>query len=310
MTATLLEGAPLAEKITAEVRKGVEELKSQGVTPRLVAVQVGEGNPGIRGYIKGQQKSSEECGVIHEVREFPGDITEADLLGEIGKMNEDPGIHGILLLVPMPEGINARNLQVRIAPGKDVEGMHPENMGKLFFGNQQVAPCTAMAAVELLKSSGIDLKGKEVVMVGHSEIVGKPVTMLLLQSLTESPTVTVAHIATAEAGMTEFHTKRADVVISAVGVKPGLITADMLKDGAVVVDVATMRAPVLDEQGKPVLNKKGKPKKKWVGDVAFEKARETCSYITPVPGGVGPVTASILMRNLLACARATASKMK
>ncbi|MHC4600142.1 MAG: bifunctional 5,10-methylenetetrahydrofolate dehydrogenase/5,10-methenyltetrahydrofolate cyclohydrolase [Planctomycetota bacterium] len=304
MPAKLLEGAPLAEKIAADVKKGVEELKaSKGVTPCLAAVQVGPGKGGIKMYLKGQQKAAEESGITLVVKEFPEDISESALIEELEKMNGDPSIHGILLLVPMPEQINPRNLQVKIIPAKDVEGMHPENMGKLFYGNQNVAPCTAMAAVELLLSSGLDLKGKEVAMVGHSEIVGKPVTMLLLQSLTESPTVTVCHIATAEAGMTEFHTKRADVVISAVGVKAGLITADMLKDGATVIDVATIQVPMLDENGNPVLNKKGKPRKRWVGDVEFDKAVEKCAFISPVPGGVGPITSSILMRNCLACAR-------
>jgi len=304
MPAKLLEGAPLVEKISAEVKKGVDELKAKGVTPRLVAVQVGPATGGIKGYVKGQQRAASECGIDHAVREFPEDISEDALLEEIGKMNGDPEVHGILLLVPMPGHINPRNLQVKITPAKDVEGMHPENMGKLFYGNQIVAPCTAMAAVELLRSSGIDLKGKEVVMVGHSEIVGKPVAMLLLQSLTESPTVTVCHVATAEAGMTEFHTKRADVVISAVGVKAGLITADMLKEGATVIDVATIQVPMLDDKGEPVLNKKGKPKKKWVGDVEFAKAVEKCGFISPVPGGVGPVTSAILMRNCYGCAKA------
>ncbi|MHC4780763.1 MAG: bifunctional 5,10-methylenetetrahydrofolate dehydrogenase/5,10-methenyltetrahydrofolate cyclohydrolase [Planctomycetota bacterium] len=303
MPAKLLEGAPLAAKISADVKKGVDELKAKGITPSLAAVQVGPGKGGIKMYLKGQQRAAEESGINLVVREFPEDISEEALVGEIDKMNADPEIHGILLLVPMPEHINPRNLQVRISPGKDVEGMHPENMGKLFYGNQTVAPCTAMAAVELLRSSGMDLKGKEVVMVGHSEIVGKPVAMLLLQSLSESPTVTVCHVATAEAGMTEFHTKRADVVISAVGVKAGLISADMLKDGATVIDVATIQVPSLDEAGNPILNKKGKPKKKWVGDVEFDKAAEKCEFISPVPGGVGPITSSILMRNCMNCAK-------
>ncbi len=303
MPAKLLEGEPVAAKIKDEVRAGVASLKARGITPRLVAVQVGEGNAGTRGYIKSQQNTSEEVGVEHVVREFPADISETALAAEIEKMNRDPETHGILLLVPMPPHINARNLQVKITPGKDVEGMHPQNLGKLFYGTQTAAPCTAMAAVELLKSSGIPLAGKEVVMVGHSEIVGKPVAMLLLQSLNESPTITVCHIATAKAGMTPLHTKRADVIITAVGVKPNLITGDMIKEGAVVIDVATLQTPELDAKGQPVLDKKGNPKKKWVGDVDFAAALQKCSLVSPVPGGVGPITAAILMRNLLACAR-------
>lgn len=303
MPATLIEGAPLADTIMGEVRLGVEALKAKGVTVRLVAVQVGPASGGIKGYVKGQQNAAEACGIHHEVREFPEDIAQDALTAEVEKMNADPEVHGILLLVPMPKQIDPRKLQVRIRPAKDVEGMHPENMGRLFYGNQTVAPCTAMAAVELLKSTGLPLAGKEVVMVGHSEIVGKPVAMLLLQSLNESPTLTVCHVATAQAGMTPFHTKRADVVISAVGVKAGLITADMLKEGATVIDVATIQVPDLDAEGNPVLNKKGIPKKKWVGDVEFDKAVEKVAHITPVPGGVGPVTSAILMRNAFNCAR-------
>ncbi len=306
MAAKLLEGAPLAEKIQNELRTDIAKFKAAKNRPmKLVAVQAGESSAGTRGYAKSQAKACEDLGITHQVIELPGDIKEKDLLARLRELNSDSGVDGILLFVPLPQQINPRNAQVEISPAKDVEGMHPENMGRLFYGTQTVAPCTAMAAVELLKSSGVSLAGKELVVVGHSEIVGKPIAMLLLQSLNESPTVTVAHIATSKAGLTPFHTKRADIVISAVGFKPNLVTADMLKDGAIVVDVATMQVPELDAAGKPVLDKKGNPKKKWVGDVEFEKAAEKCSYISPVPGGVGPMTVTLLMRNLVRCAMAS-----
>jgi methylenetetrahydrofolate dehydrogenase (NADP+)/methenyltetrahydrofolate cyclohydrolase len=305
MTAKLLEGAPLAEKINTEIRTEAEAFKAaHGRSPKLVAVQVGESSAGTRGYAKSQSRGAEAVGIDHEILELPGDITEQALIARVAELSTDETVDGILLFVPMPEHIDPRNVQVGISPEKDVEGMHPENLGRLFYGNQIVAPCTAMSAVELLRSSGVDLAGKEVVVLGHSEIVGKPVAMLLLQSLNESPTVTVAHVATSGAGMRDFHTKRADVVISAMGYKPQIITADLLKEGAIVVDVATMQIPKLDEDGQPVLNKKGKPKKRWVGDVDFEGAVEKCSYISPVPGGVGPLTVTILMRNLVRCAAA------
>ena len=304
MPAKLLEGAPIVEKIMGDVAVGVADLKSRGIMPKLVALQVGESSSGTRGYIKSQQSSSESCGVEHEVREMPADTTEEQLMAELARINADRSIHGVILMVPLPPHLNARKIQVMIAPSKDVEGMHPENMGRLFYGDQRVAPCTAMAAIEVLLSAGLSLAGREVVILGRSQIVGRPAAMLLLQSQKNAPTVTVCHTGTDKAGMTPFHTKRADVIISAVGVKPNLVTGEMIKQGATVIDVATMQIPDLAPDGTPVLDKKGKPKKRWVGDVDAVAAMEKCEFLAPVPGGVGPVTAAILMRNLLACAGA------
>ena len=228
--------------------------------------------------------------------------------------------------MPLPAGLDARAAQVAIAPAKDVEGMHPENMGRLFYGGGVVAPCTAVAAVELLRRTCADLAGKETVIVGHSEIVGKPVAAILLQSLDASPTVTVCHVATKDLAA---HTRRAEVLIVATGVsqarwlsysrrkKAGenppvpdlspLITADMLAEGAIVIDVAMNRIPKgFDDNGEPLKNDKGKMARVTVGDVDFDAAKEKVAAITPVPGGVGPVTVAMLLKNTVACAQAMA----
>ncbi|MCK4262297.1 bifunctional 5,10-methylenetetrahydrofolate dehydrogenase/5,10-methenyltetrahydrofolate cyclohydrolase, partial [bacterium] len=218
----------------------------------------------------------------------------------IEKLNEDAKVTGIILQMPVPQQINSRKVQTAISPSKDVEGMNPVNMGMLIYGQAKVAPCTARGAMELLRSSGVELKGKEVTVVGHSEIVGKPITLMLLESLMESPTPTVCHIATKDLAE---HTKKADILIVAVG-KAGLIKGDMIKEGAIVIDIGINRVPVLDEKGNPVLNEKGKPKKKTVGDVVFEEAVQRVSYISPVPGGVGPLTTAMLLKNTVECAKA------
>ena len=228
--------------------------------------------------------------------------------------------------MPVPPQVDARVVQVTIAPEKDIEGMHPENMGRLFYGGGVVSPCTAAAAVALLKHTETDLAGKEAVVIGHSEIVGKPIAMMLLESLRESPTVRVCHVATKNLAL---HTRDADIVFVAAGVsqaiwrgynkkkKAGedvavpslapLISGDMLKEGAIVIDVAINRIPKgFDEDGMPVKNEKGKNAMKTVGDVDFEAAKEKVGAITPVPGGVGPVTVAMLLKNTIACTKALA----
>ncbi|MBN3038197.1 MAG: bifunctional 5,10-methylenetetrahydrofolate dehydrogenase/5,10-methenyltetrahydrofolate cyclohydrolase [Candidatus Omnitrophica bacterium] len=294
MGARLLDGETLAVKIKEGLKKEIAQLGA----PHLVAVQVGE-NPASRVYIKQQKKSCEEMGLTYELKEFPADISLEDLSYAIEELNKDKRITGIILQMPLPAHLDARAIQIEIAPHKDVEGLHPVNMGMLVYGNPRLAPPTALGAIELLKSSGVNLKGKEVIVVGHSEIVGKPLALLLLASQLESATPTVCHIATRDL---KFHTKRADILFVAVG-KAGLIKADMIKEGAIVIDIGINRVPMLDEKGKPVLNEKGKPKKKTVGDVEFEAAKEICSYISPVPGGVGPLTVTMLIKNTLECAK-------
>ena len=299
MAAKLLDGEALAGKIKEGLKKEIEELKGKGITPSLAAVQVGE-NPASRVYIRNQRKSTEEMGIDYQLHELVETTSEEELLQFIEKLNKDPAVSGVILQMPVPQQINARRVQMTISPSKDVEGMNPVNMGMLVYGEAKIAPCTARGAMELLRSSGVELKGKAVTVVGHSEIVGKPITLMLLESLMESPTPTVCHIATRDLAA---HTRKADILVVAVG-KAGLIKGDMIKEGAIVIDIGINRVPVLDEKGNPVLNEKGKPKKKTVGDVVFEEAAEKASYISPVPGGVGPLTTAMLLKNTVECAKA------
>jgi len=324
MTAKLIDGEAVAAEMNKETAAAADELARAGRRPHLVAVQVGE-NPASKIYTNAQARSCEAVGIEYELLNLPADISQDDLLEKIRGLNGDPKVHGLILQMPLPAQIDARVVQVTISPDKDVEGMHPQNMGRLFYGGGVVAPCTPMAAVELLRRTCDDLAGKETVVVGHSEIVGKPIAAILLQSLNASPTVTVCHVATRDLAA---HTRRADIVFVATGVsqarwlgynrrkKAGeqvsppdlspLIKADMLKEGAIVIDVAINRIPkALDEQGNAVLNEKGKPAMRTVGDVDFEAAKEKVAAITPVPGGVGPVTVAMLLRNTVAVARAS-----
>ncbi len=294
MAAQLLDGKALAEKIKKDLNREIEEMKAKNIVPSLTAVQVGE-NPASAMYVKNQKKNCEGMGIDYKLEQLGDNTTEEELIKFIEKLNNDTLVNGIILQMPLPEQIDARRVQMLIAPGKDVEAMNPANMGMLVYGNPQIAPCTAMGALELLKSSGVELKGKEVTIVGHSEIVGKPLVLLLLASLTESPTPTVCHIATKDLA---FHTKRADILIVAAG-KAGLIKGDMIKEGAIVIDIGINRVPALDENGNAILNDKGKPKKKTIGDVVFDEAVQKASYISPVPGGVGPLTVTMLMRNTI-----------
>ena len=317
MSATMIDGEAVARGILEAVKADVEVLKAAGRPVHLFAVQVGE-NPASRVYVRNQKASCEEIGIDYTLDELPAETTQEELAAHLGKLNESPDCTGIILQMPLPDQIDRREAQLAIAFGKDVEGMNPANMGTVIAGDPYLGPCTAVGAVELVYSLGLEceheapdwveqdikrrnlkrgLYGKEVVVVGHSEIVGKPIGLLLLNQYC---TVTTCHIGTQDL---RAHTRAADILVVAVG-KPGLITADMIKPGAVVIDVGINRVPMLDEKGDPVLNKKGKPRKKTVGDVDTEAAAEVAGYITPVPGGVGPMTVAILLRNTVRAAQA------
>jgi len=323
MAAKIIDGEAVAKEMNAQIAAEAEQLAAAGKRPHLVAVQVGE-NPASKMYTNAQARSCQAVGIEYELLNLPEAISQDDLLARIVQLNGDPKVHGLILQMPLPPQIDARKVQVRISPAKDVEGMHPENMGRLFYGGGLVAPCTPMAAVELLKRACDDLAGKEAVVVGHSEIVGKPIAMILLQSLNASPTVTVCHIATRDVAL---HTRLADILFVATGVsqarwlgyqrrkKAGekvsppdlspLIKADMLKTGAIVIDVAINRIPKgFDAGGEPLKDEKGKNAMTTVGDVDFKAASEKVAAITPVPGGVGPVTVAMLLKNTVACAKA------
>ena len=323
MAAKIIDGEAVAAEIKEQVAAEAAELAKAGAAPKLVAVQVGE-NPASKIYTNMQKKSCESVGIEYDLLELPAEMSQDDLLARIDELNGDAKVSGLILQMPLPQQIDARQVQVRIAPAKDVEGMHPENMGRLFYGGGAAAPCTAVAAVELLRRTAPDLAGKETVIVGHSEIVGKPIAAILLQSLDKSPTVTVCHVATKDLAA---HTRRAEVLIVATGVsqarwrgysrkkKAGenpllpdlspLIKADMLADGAIVIDVAMNRIPKgFDDSGETIKNDKGKTAMRTVGDVDFDAAKEKVAAITPVPGGVGPVTVAMLLKNTVACAKA------
>jgi methylenetetrahydrofolate dehydrogenase (NADP+)/methenyltetrahydrofolate cyclohydrolase len=277
--AKLLEGKFIADQIKEKLKTSVQSLRQ---VPVLASILIGD-DPGASAYVRTQAKIATSLGIKYVLHKFDASISEDGLIDFILKLNADTAVNGILVQLPLPASINYMNVCGFIQPDKDVEGMHPTNIGKVLFGRARIAACTANAVMELLNSTGVDLYGKEVVIVGHSEIVGKPLAMLLLEKFA---TVTICHIATSEAGKLQGHVERAEILIVAVG-SPNLIKGEWIKEGAIVVDVGINR-----------LNEK------IVGDVEFNAAQRRASYITPVPGGVGPVTVAVLMRNLVEAALA------
>lgn len=272
--AKLLEGKPVAEKIKEELKKQISAMPKP---PVLASILVGD-NAGAQSYVKSQKKAAEGLGIVYQLHSLGNETDEKSLIDFVNKLNADNSVNGIIIQMPLPAAIDYKNISRHISPEKDIEGMNPQNFGKIVFGQAQILPCTAAAVMELLKESGVDLYGKEVVVVGHSEIVGKPVTLLLLDKFA---TVTVCHIGTSKAGKLEEHVKKAEVLIVAVG-RAGLIKGEWVKEGAIVIDVGINRVA-----------------ERIVGDVEFEAAEKRASFITPVPGGVGPLTVTMLMRNLV-----------
>ncbi|TAN63020.1 bifunctional 5,10-methylenetetrahydrofolate dehydrogenase/5,10-methenyltetrahydrofolate cyclohydrolase [bacterium] len=277
-----LEGKTLALKIKEELKKEVAELKEKfNCAPLLSAVQIGD-NPSAEVYFKSQKKCADELGVLYQRHQLPADIAQDEFFAFLDSLNKDKNVSAVFVQMPLPKQIDARQFSGHMFPDKDAEGMHPENLGRLFFGKARIIPCTAAAVMELLKSTGVNLYGKEAVIVGHSEIVGKPLSLLLLEQFA---TTSVCHIATGERGLTQEHVGKAEVLVVAVG-RAHLIKGSWIKEGAIVVDVG--------------INKLGD---KIVGDVEFEEAAKRASWITPVPGGVGPLTVTMLMRNLIEAAK-------
>jgi len=278
MAAKLLMGKEIADKIKVELKAEVEQLKlKHGVGPKLVSVAVGD-NSASAVYVKSQAKIAEALGIGFELREFSGSSSEHEIIEAIKKMNHDKEVSAMIIQMPLPKQIDAKKVIAAMSPIKDAEGMHPENMGKVVFGGAKIAPCTPSACMELIKAAEINIYGMEAVVVGHSEIVGKPLALMLLEKFA---TTTVCHIATGERGALPEHVKRAEVLIVAVG-KAGIVKGEWIKEGAVVIDVG--------------INRVGD---KIVGDVEFEAASQRASHITPVPGGVGPLTVTMLMRNVV-----------
>ena len=283
MSAKILDGKQISKDILDEVSFKVTELKSSGWDPKLISIKVGE-NSAVDLYIRNQRLKAEKVGIIFEEKEYPHDISANELQAAIANFNVDPKVTGIVLQRPVPESISIKTLQKAIHPLKDVEGMHPTSIGNIVYNELELGPCTAMASVELLRRTGQDLKGLEVVVIGHSEIVGKPIAFLLMA---EGATVTVCHHMTKDVAE---HSRRADAVFVAVG-KPNLINGDMLKSGATLIDIGINQ--ITDENGES----------KIVGDSDFESCSAKVGWITPVPGGVGPVTVSYLMRNSVSAAQ-------
>ena len=273
----IIDGKLLAREILEEVSDSVADLASAGWQPKLVAIVIGDSAP-VALYVRNQKRTSENAGIEFEERAFSGESTEDEILAAIASMNADPRITGIILQRPVPDHMNMRRLQSAVHPLKDVEGMHPSSIGDIVYNDIRLGPCTAMASVELLKQTGLTLEGLEVTVIGHSEIVGKPIAFLLMA---EGATVTVCHHMTRNLAV---HSRRSDAVFVAVG-KAALISGDMIKPGAAVIDIGINQ--VTDEDGNTEV----------VGDADYESCEKVAGWITPVPGGVGPVTVAILMRN-------------
>jgi len=292
MTAQIISGTETAKQIRQEIQQEVAELKEKhNLVPGLVTVLVGE-DPASQVYVGQKEKTSQALGIYSERHDLPADTSEADLLALIDKLNKDPKIHGILVQLPLPKHINETNVLYAIDPKKDVDGFHPVNVGKLMIGEPDYLPCTPHGVWQLLIRSGIEIEGAEVVVVGRSNIVGKPIANILLQKQKNAnATVTICHTRTRDIS---FHTKRADIIIAAAG-KPKAITADMVKEGVVVIDVGVNEIGKTPD-GKRILS----------GDVDFDAVKEKAKAITPVPGGVGPMTITMLMLNTLRAAKIAA----
>ena len=281
--AHIIDGKAISAAVRAEITEETKALIAEtGLTPGLAVVIVGN-DPASQVYVRNKRKACTEVGFYSEAYELPEETTQEELEVLVDKLNNDPKIHGILVQLPLPRHLDEQRILLRIRPEKDVDAFHPYNVGRIMIGDYNYLPCTPAGVMELLKRSGVDVSGKECVVVGRSNIVGKPMAMLLLQA---NGTVTICHSRTKNLSET---TRRADILVAAIG-KPEFFTADMIKEGAVVIDVGMNRRP---SDGK------------LCGDVDFASVEPVASYITPVPGGVGPMTITMLMQNTLRAAKAT-----
>ena len=276
MSGKRLDGHAIVERIKAKL---AEELQRLGgaVTPTLASIQVGD-QAASSLFVRAQARHAQGLGIAVRTVRVPQAASQQELEARIRELNVDADVHGIFVQNPLPAHLDAQRISAAIDPAKDVEGIHPQNSARRFFGRGRIGSCTALAVMELIEATGVDLKGKEAVVIGHSEIVGRPVTMLLLDALA---TVTVCHVGTTEAGRLTDHVRRAEVLVVAVG-RPRMIRGDWIKPGAIVIDVGIN---VVDG--------------KVVGDVDYDAAAKRASFITPVPGGVGPVTVVMVLHNLI-----------
>jgi methylenetetrahydrofolate dehydrogenase (NADP+)/methenyltetrahydrofolate cyclohydrolase len=292
MTARIIDGAKVAADMRAELKEHVAELKKKGIVPGLGVILVGQ-DPASKSYVTAKERACAEIGIYSDDNRLPAQTSQNDLITLIKKMNADPKINGILVQLPLPKHLNEAQVLMTISPDKDVDGFHPTNVGRMVVGEKAFLPCTPHGVIQLLIRSGVTIDGSHVVIVGRSNIVGKPLANMLIQkSPTGNATVTICHTRTKNlAGFT----KQADIVIAAAG-RPNTITADMIKPGAVVIDVGVNR---VDDETK-------KSGYRLVGDVDFENVKEKAGLITPVPGGVGPMTITMLLYNTVESAKRSA----
>lgn len=289
MTAKIIDGKQIAADMRVEIKAEVEKLKEKGILPGLGVVLVGD-DPASNSYVTAKEKACEEMGIYSDDNRLPAETSQDELLALVDKLNKDPKINGILIQLPLPRHIDENAVLVAVDPDKDADGFHPMNVGRMVVGDKCFLPCTPHGVIHLLLRSGVKLEGAEVVIVGRSNIVGKPIANMLIQkSPTGNATVTVCHTRTKNLAA---HTKRADIIIAAAG-RPNTITADMVKDGVVVIDVGVNRV-------EDATKKKGY---RLCGDVDFEAVSQKASLITPVPGGVGPMTITMLLYNTVESAK-------
>jgi len=292
MTAKIIDGKQTAADMRVELKAEVAKLKIKNIVPGLAVILVGE-DPASKSYVTAKERACEEIGIFSDDNHLPADTSEADLLALVEKRNNDPKINGILVQLPLPKHIDESKVLLAIKPEKDVDGFHPINIGKMVAGEKAFLPCTPNGIIQLLKRSGVKTEGAEVVVIGRSNIVGKPIANMLIQKKdTGNATVTVCHTRTKNLA---DHVKHADIIIAAAG-RPNTVTADMVKPGAVVIDVGVNR---VEDSTK----KRGY---RLVGDVDFEAVKEKASLITPVPGGVGPMTITMLLYNTVESAKQAA----
>lgn len=279
MSAKIIHGKVVAENLRNEMKETVSKMKQEGINPHLTVILVGD-DPASQSYVRGKEKASHEVGISSEIIRMPATTTEEQLLDVIDELNNNEAVHGILVQLPLPKHIDEEKVIEAIVPEKDVDGFHPINVGKMILGQETFLPCTPHGIIKLLEGIDVDLAGKHVVVIGRSNIVGKPMGQLLLN---KDATVTYCHSRTNDL---QSFTKRADILIVAVG-RANIIDASFIKDGAIVIDVGVNRI----EDGT------------LAGDVDFESAKEIASYITPVPGGVGPMTITMLLHNTIKAAQ-------
>jgi methylenetetrahydrofolate dehydrogenase (NADP+)/methenyltetrahydrofolate cyclohydrolase len=289
MAAKIIDGKQIAAEMRARLKTEVAGLAEKGIVPGLGVVLVGD-DPASKSYVRAKQKACSEIGIFSEDNRLPEDTPQKELLSIIDRLNKDPKIHGILTQLPLPKHIDETEVLLAIDPAKDIDGFHPVSVGKMMLGQKTYLPCTPHGIVQLLLKSGVKIEGAHVVIIGRSNIVGKPLANILLQkSPLGNATVTICHTRTKNLAE---HTRRADIVVAAVG-RPNTVTADMIKDGAVVIDVGVNR---VEDASK-------KTGYRLVGDVDFENVKEKASLITPVPGGVGPMTITMLLYNVVDAAK-------